>query len=293
MGLFDFLRKDTGRTLDELARRLGVTASDLRAVKPEYQTFAIPKHSGGTRIIHAPQRDLKTMQRRILHRVLALLVAHPAAIGFERGKSIVTNANPHTGKAVIVKMDLKDFFPSISRKRVHAFFKRIGWNRQAADWLMEMCTHNGSLPQGAPTSPRLANLVNYVMDKRLDGAARKFGAAYTRYADDLTFSFAHDDRRNVQSLIQLVKQIVEDEGYRLHMKKKLNIRRRHDQQRVTGLVVNDRPQLPRSVRRRLRAAEHRHRTGGPCSLTATQLDGWRSLQAMIQNQATLPGDQKR
>lgn len=284
MGFFDFLRKDSGRALDELAKRLGVSADDLMSLRPAYHSFTVPKRSGGTRTIHAPQRDLKIMQRKILHRLLALLVVHPAAIGFERGKSIVTNANAHAGTAVIVKMDLKDFFPSISRKRVHAFFKRIGWNQQASDWLTDMCTLDGSLPQGAPTSPRLANLVNYLMDKRLDGAAKKFGATYTRYADDLTFSFANDDRRHVQSLIQLAKQIVEDEGYRLHMKTKLNIRHRHDQQRVTGLVVNERPQLPRQTRRRLRAAEHRLRTGGNCTLTKSQLDGWRALQDMIRTQ---------
>src|SRR5690606_20323819 len=117
-------------------------------------------------------------------------------------------------------------------ERVRAFFRRIGWNNAAARVLMELCTHAGGLPQGAPTSPRLANLVNYRLDARLAGAARTFGATYTRYADDLTFSLARDDRVAVQSLINLVKITVEDEGYQLHMKRKLHIRRRHEQQRV-------------------------------------------------------------
>ena len=285
MGLLNFFRKsDSGHGVDELARRLGVTEAELAAITPRYRTFSIPKRTNGQRTINSPEPHLKAMQRRILRRVLGLLLSHPAVKGFERGQSIVTNAQPHVSKAVIVRIDLRDFFPSTGHKRVRKFFGKIGWNNEASKRLTELCCHDGGLPQGAPTSPRLSNLVNVMLDKRLEGAAKKFGAQYTRYADDLTFSFERDDRTNVQQLIGLAMLIVRDEGYEPHMKKKLRIRRRHQRQCVTGLVVNQRPNLPRDTRRRLRAIEHHLRTGKPATLTPPQLEGWRSLQSMIETQ---------
>src|SRR5688572_8667565 len=110
MGLLSFLkRKDEGFTIDELARRLGIASVELQTIKPSYQQFQIPKRGVGTRTISAPDAKLKSLQRRILHRLLALLVAHPSAIGFEKGRSIVHNAQPHVGKAVVVRMDLERF----------------------------------------------------------------------------------------------------------------------------------------------------------------------------------------
>ncbi len=281
MGFLDFLSKGSGHGLDELARRLGMSAPELASIQAAYRQFTIPKRSGGQRRILAPQKELKSAQRRILRRLLALLVAHPAATGFERGRSIVTNASRHVGRAVVVRMDLRDFFESTSARRVQRFFRRIGWNRPAARRLGELCTHRGALPQGAPTSPRLANLVNYKLDTRLHNLAAAFGAAYTRYADDLVFSFEVDERTRTKRLINLVKLIVRKEGYRVHTRRKLHIRRRHQQQRVTGLVVNDRVNLPRRTRRWLRAVEHHHATGRSSTLTQTQLSGWRAYASMI------------
>ena len=110
-------------------------------------------------------------------------------------------------------------------------------------------------------------------------------ATYTRYADDLTFSFPGDHPGSVHRLLWFVRKIVEDEGYDLHIKKKLHIRRRHDRQQVTGLVVNERVNLPRAVRRRLRAIEHHLRTGRTATLTQAQLAGWKALQTMIAKQS--------
>lgn len=281
MGFLDFLSKGSGHGLDELARRLGMSPPELASIQAAYRQFTIPKRSGGHRRILAPQKELKSVQRRILRRLLALLVSHPAATGFERGRSIVTNASRHLGRAVVVRMDLRDFFESTSARRVRRFFRRIGWNRPAARRLGELCTHRGALPQGAPTSPRLANLVNYRLDTRLNNLAAAFGATYTRYADDLVFSFDVDKRTQTKRLINLVKLIVREEGYRMHTRRKLHIRRRHQQQRVTGLVVNDRVNLPRRTRRWLRAVEHHHATGRSSTLTETQLSGWRAYASMI------------
>ncbi|HUT59228.1 MAG TPA: reverse transcriptase family protein [Phycisphaerae bacterium] len=322
MGLLDFLKRlfgggqgepqlpppDVGLEVGELSRRLGVDIRVLEDFAPAYHEFSIPKRRGGTRVIAAPSDATKDMHRRILRRLLGRLRVHPAATGFQRGASIVTHANAHAGRAVVLHMDIREFFPSTSAKRVHAYFRRIGWNEHAAKVLTRICTHEGGLPQGAPTSPRLSNLVNYRMDARLSGLARKLAlvrtnpktlepmppskptaeAFYTRYADDMTFSFAEDDRSAVQSVIFLAQKIVADEGYRLHTKKKLRIMRRCDRQTATGLVVNDRPRLPRDLRRRLRAVRHHLQTGRPATLTEVQLAGWDSLIHMIDTQAQTP-----
>ena len=282
MGFWDWFKgEDVGLDVAELARRLDMHEDELRAVSPSYREFDIPKRSGGSRRICAPEPHLKALQRRILRRVLGRLRCHACATGFERGYSIVSNAMHHAGQAVVVRMDLRDFFDNTAAKRVSKYLRAVGWNRQASKLLVALCTRKGGLPQGAPTSPRLSNLVNTRLDARLAGLARRLGAAYSRYADDLTFSFATDDPAAIHTLIRMTKMIVADEGYALHQTRKLHIRRRHQQQMVTGLVVNDRVDLPRRTRRWLRAVEHHIETGRDATLTPAQLEGWRSLQSMI------------
>jgi hypothetical protein len=293
MGLFgrlkEILRPERGLGLDELARRLGAKVEDLRAARPEYHVFSVPKRSGGQRRIAAPAEPLKRTQRAILRRLLARLRAHAAATGFERGRSIVTNALLHEGKAVVVRMDLKDFFASTSVVKVRALFRSLGWGGEASDLLASLTTHEGGLPQGAPTSPRIANLVNRGLDARLAGLAAKFGATYTRYADDLTFSFDVDEPARTHAVIHAVQLIARSEGYEVHMRRKLHIRRRHDRQVVTGLVVNERVNLPRKTRRWLRAVARHQAAGRPVTLTPAQLEGWRSLLAMVVEQTRAPG----
>jgi RNA-directed DNA polymerase len=287
MGIGDFLSRlftGKGRDVSELARRLKYKSENLRAVKPSYHEFEIPKRSGGMRKICAPDKQLKALQCTILHRLIGHLKAHPAATGFERGRSIVDNANAHVGKAAVLRMDIKDFFPSTPARRVHDYFRAIGWNRDASRVLVALLTHNGGLPQGAPTSPRLSNLVNHRLDARLAALAKSRGATYTRYADDITFSFDQDDSHRVGKVKHLAGMIIRDEGYQVHTRKKVSIRRRHECQLVTGLVVNTRVSLPRSTRRRLRAIEHHIATNRPSTLTAPQLAGWRSFVSMVEKQ---------
>jgi RNA-directed DNA polymerase len=273
--------------LEELARRLGAPPEQLGALAPQYREFRVPKRSGGHRIIHAPAPELKAVQRTILRRLLGRLTVHTCATGFEPGRSIVTNALPHVGKKVVLKLDVREFFPSTGAKRVEKYFGRIGWDAPAARLLTKLVTHGGALPQGAPTSPRLSNLLNYRLDQRLAGAAGRFGAAYTRYADDITFSFARDDPREIRALIRLVKKVLKEHGYTLHQGRKLQLRRRHDQQRVTGLVVNEGPpRLPRRTRRWLRAVAHRAANGGQATLSPTQLAGWGALLQMVEQQGS-------
>lgn len=277
--------------LEDLAEWLEMAPEQVRAIEPRYRTFDVPKRSGGHRTIDAPDDATKEIQRRILHRVLAGLRAHPAVHGFEEGRSIVTNARPHVGKAVVIGLDIRDFFPETSANRVFDYLRAVGWSRHVAREIQRLTCHEGGLPQGAPTSPRLSNLVNYRMDARLAGLAESVGADYTRYADDLTFSLTADDRYAVQGVIRVVRKVVRESGYRLN-DDKLTVRRRHQRQEVTGLVVNERIHLPRETRRWLRAVEHRLRTTGSCSLTDAELDGWLALTSMVHEQgegAGVPG----
>ena len=278
--------------LDELAERLGVPAAELRAFRPGYTTFTIAKRSGGRRTITAPDPATKALQRRILLRLLARLPAHPAVHGFERGRSIVTNAAVHVDPAVLVKLDVEDFFGRTRTARIRRYWRVIGWDREAAAVLTRLTTHQGGLPQGAPTSPRLANLVNVRLDARLAGIARIRGAVYSRYADDLAFSFPTDDGPAVRQLIHAVRRTVWSEGrYWLHARRKVEVRRRHERQAVTGLVVNGgAPRLDRQRRRWLRAVEHRRYSGGTPTIDDAALRGWQALEAMIDTQvaAALP-----
>lgn len=276
-----------GHDVNELSRRLDLPLEQLLETPREYREFQISKRSGKPRAIAAPNGELKRVQQRILRRLLARLKTHPAATGFQPGVSFVDNARCHESQAVIIKVDLIDFFPSITRRRVADYYWAIGWNRKAARLLAELTTHHGVLPQGAPTSPRLSNLVNYVLDLRLAALAERYHGIYTRYADDITISL-DQPYWDVHELVGELLRIIRQSGYWPHIGKKFDVRRSHQRQVVTGLVVNEQANLPRETRRWLRAVEHRmkcYREGGAFarrpSLSMEQLEGWRSLQKQV------------
>ena len=246
-----------------------------------------------------PSQSLKKIQRRILRRLLAGLKAHTAAVGFEKGKSIVTGARQHTGKAVVLRFDIVDFFPSTSRTRVYKYFRCIGWNRRVAKLLCRLVTHENSLPQGAPTSPRLSNLVNYSMDHCIEKFVAQYDGTYTRYADDITVSFPDPDW-DLDEIIDGVFRRIRWNGYRPHLGKKLNVSRRSQRQSVNGLVVNERVNLPRERRRWLRSVKHRAKANWnqdktsprdkpfksqpDPSISPAELKGWLALEKMIHDQ---------
>jgi RNA-directed DNA polymerase len=280
-----------GMNSAELARRLQVEELSLRSLDVRYRDVEVPKKRGGRRLLSIPAPELKRMQRRILQRLLRRLRAHPVARGYEAGKSIVANAAPHVGRAVVIKMDLVDFFPRTSAQRIEAYFRRIGWNREAAALLTHLCTYAGGLPQGAPTSPRLSNLINFGLDRKLQRYVLRRKGVYTRYADDITISFPEDYPHHVRGTIQWTRRLARALGYEIHVRRKLRVLRPHQQQRVTGLVVNEKLQLPRARRRWLRAVEHHLRAGRPATLSPEQLQGWRAFQAMIRtNTGSKPDD---
>jgi RNA-directed DNA polymerase len=281
MAFFHWLKHGSGKTMEELAERVGISVADLEGATPNYRCFQIPKRSGGHRIIQAPDEALKALQRSLYHRLFKRLPVHPCVTGFRHGYSIASNASVHVGKAVVVRMDIQEFFPSTQARRLNRYFSIIGWNRTVATLLTRLCTLDGGLPQGAPTSPVLSNTMNYRMDARLTGLAASCGGVYTRYADDLTFSFEEDKHSHYGAVIRGVQVILEDEGYAAHKKKKLHVRRAHQRQEVTGLVVNEKLALPRQTRRWLRAVDHRLATGGNATLTSQQRAGWAALESMV------------
>ena len=284
--------KGLGKDIEALAFRLGTNVAELRRFEPVYRKTSIPKKRGGRRRLDVPDHNTKTLQRTILRRLLRNLKTHPCAMGFDPGISIAHNAAMHVGQAVVIKLDVEDFFPTTTAERVEQYFRRIGWDAECAALLTKLVTHNGGLPQGAPTSPRLSNLVNYVLDCQIERYVLKHKGTYTRYADDITVSYPEDWPRYVRGTVQKVRRVCRRHGYTVHTKKKLRIVRRHQQQRVTGLVVNDKVALPRAKRRWLRAVEHRLRTTGRASLTEEQLAGWHAYEAMVRDQADQHGSNR-
>jgi RNA-directed DNA polymerase len=270
----------------DVAAALGMDIRTLRwlafhaeaSTVTHYVHFQVAKKSGGTRTLSAPHEKLAAAQRWVLDHVLSKLTAHAAAHGFVPGRSILTNATPHVGRAVVLNLDLIDFFPSISVHRVIGFFQKLGYSGAVATILALLVTEcprravlfNGKrwhvataprgLPQGACTSPAVSNLIARRLDSRLTGIAAKLGFAYTRYADDLTFSCA-DPSDRVAYLLARVRHIASDEGFAVN-EKKTRVLKRAARQTVTGIVVNDRPGVSRTTRRKLRAILHNARKTG-------------------------------
>jgi retron-type reverse transcriptase len=247
--------------------------------KMHYVTFEIPKRSGGTRTLAAPHARLAKAQRWILQNVLSHLQVTEHAHGFVAGRSTVSNARPHLGRDVVVNLDLKDFFPTISFGRVRGLFESLGYSPSAATILALLCTesprmavdHDGArywvavgeraLPQGACTSPVLSNLVTRKLDRRLAGAAKKLGWTYTRYADDLTLSAGGAPKKDMALVLARVRAIVREEGFTIN-EKKGRVQRAARRQEVTGIVVNEKLGVPRAEVRRLRAILHGARKTG-------------------------------
>lgn len=231
-----------------------------------YVEFEIPKAKGGTRRIAAPRTPLRKVQRKILDDILGKLPLHDACHGFVVDRSTVTNAKPHAKAALVLKLDLKDFFPTVHYRRVKGLFQHLGYNEDVSAALAGLTTYRpklpnghvvwpGVLPQGAPTSPALANLVSRRLDSRLAKLAEKYGASYTRYADDLTFSFREHPEVRIGRFLWWVDGICQQEGFTERADKRRILRAKH-QQRVTGLVVNQKVNIPREDRRRFRAILH-------------------------------------
>jgi hypothetical protein len=249
-----------------------------------YRWWALPKGPGGAgvRVVAAPKPRLKEIQRRLLRHVLDPIPAHPAARGCVRGESVRSAVAPHVASTVVIRMDLEAFFASVTAARVWGVLFAAGLPETVAHTITGLCTtvvpaetwqaipvprdreaHRRlgrrlaapHLPQGAPTSPALANLVAFTLDRRLTGLAERFGARYTRYVDDLTFSGSPSLRAARSRFVELATQIVRAEKFAVNERKTV-VLGASGRQQVLGAVLNDHPTLPRRERDALRAIVH-------------------------------------
>lgn len=220
-----------------------------------YHEIDIPKKQGGIRTLSVPEDPIKWVQRSLLLVLTHLFPRHKCAHGFERGKSIVTHARQHVGRQYVYTVDIQNFFPSITRGRVFGMLQAypMGASEPVARYIANLTTYKGALPQGAPTSPILANLLCRRLDSRLFKWARENGYVYSRYADDLTFSTNQDSVP--KSDRALIDKIIKDEGFEVNEKKK-RLMPYYKRQMVTGLIVNEKLNLPREKLRGLRALLH-------------------------------------
>jgi RNA-directed DNA polymerase len=252
--------------------------------KAHYHFRWVKKRSGGWRLIEAPKQKLKQVQTQILREILDRVPPHNCAHGFVRRRSIVTNARRHVGQRAILKLDLEDFYANVGFSRVVGIFRGLGYSREAAIWLGRLTTSQvpsnlryperfssaffpflrRHLPQGAPSSPALANLSAYGLDVRLSGLARSYSVEYTRYADDLTFSGSQRFIRALPVFIPLTSQIIRDERFRVNRNKR-KVVRNNQQQVVAGVVVNAHTNMPRRDFDRLKAILTNCMRHGPAS----------------------------
>lgn len=273
---------------EALAKAMGISVGQLRflafdrktAQTSHYVRFKLPKKTGGERLISAPLPRLKTAQRWILDNVLSKVEVHDAAHGFRLSRSILSNAKPHVGQDVVVNIDLSDFFPTVTYRRVKGLFKALGYSEATATIMALICSEpevisveldgqtfhvaqtERRLPQGAPTSPAVTNVLCRRLDRRLERICKKLGFVYTRYADDLTFSASGEAARQVGRLLRQVRYTVAQEGFVVHPKKTRVLRKSRCQE-VTGVVVNEKPGVPRKTLRAFRATLFQIEKDGP------------------------------
>ncbi|MFS4580683.1 reverse transcriptase family protein [Phaeobacter sp. C3_T13_0] len=249
----------------------GLSNATDNAFAPHYRFQMHRKRDGTQRLIEEPKPLLKKLQRRVLQGILNSVPPSPSSYGFVPGRNCIRAAAQHAGEDVLVCFDLKLFFPSIRIPRITGLFRCLGYPEPVARTLAGLCTletprHIRSkvpmeahrlaqrhLPQGAPTSPALANLCCFNMDKRLAALARSLDANFTRYADDLAFS---GDRHIVTTLRHAVPDIVGDERFHLNTEK-TRVAYRHQSQVCTGITVNEKINIPRRDYDLLKAAIHR------------------------------------
>jgi len=262
----------------DLARLMQIDVAELRFLSfsrkngniNHYIRFTIPKRRGGERVISAPKPRLKKAQRWILENILDKILLHESAQGCVKRRSIKTNAEIHLKQEVVVNQDLKNFFPTIDFKRIRGMFKSLGYSGQLSTILALICSEpmvrqvdvlekryysqrgERFLPQGSPCSPAITNIICRKLDQRLSGLARKFDFNYSRYVDDITFSSGKKGVGNLSKILLYSGKVVVDEGFELHPDK-LRIMRKGSSQHVTGILVNEKPNVNKKTLKKFRA----------------------------------------
>jgi RNA-directed DNA polymerase len=244
MGLFYYLNI-VGVPMGELV--ISKVTADLKTKYPilknavnfketHYQSMKIRTKNGKLRTIHNPSKVLRYYQKQIVENYLKEATAHKCCTAYQKGKDLKTNVVPHKNSTYFLHIDIVNFFDHIKFPQIHKLFTDIIQNKYEAKIYTELCTLNGRLPQGAITSPSISNVVNYKMDSRIYGYSKKHNLVYTRYADDITLS--SNDLASIQRALFVVKEILQDEGYKINTRK-LRISKPGVQRKVTGLLINE------------------------------------------------------
>ncbi len=260
---------DTAMALRVLKR--GRLAPDYR-----YRHFTKAKPDGTKRHLAEPDARLKEIQRTILQHYLGEDYVHPAAVGFRRKQSIADHVWPHAGAPYIITADITDFFPSTPTWHVKNWWQRRVEDEVMARFLTLLTTHRGSLPQGAPTSPALSNVVNFEMDKALERGVMHTGGTYTRYGDDMVFSWYHPPPADFTPAAQ---RIIREAGYRLHPTKGWQVYQLRDEPQVTGVVLkrDGTVRLPPAMQMHMRKLARSNDPGDQLRLA-----GYQGYQKMVE-----------
>lgn len=249
---------------EDLAMYLEITMGKLfylaRSRDVFYRRDEKPKPDGRVRVFLKPQGELKRIQKLIDRRILKLIPTHQIIHSYRKGHSQLTNAELHVRKPYVLKADRKDFFPTITPEMVHDVFRNLGFSNALAKLLTSLCTYEEQLPQGAPTSPTIANLIQGPLARRLHSLAKWHGVRCTIFGDDVYLS----GPQRVKKLKNLVCRIIEDGGFALNQDKS-KVLTSAEQQLVTGIVVNEKLNVSKSYRRKLRAIIHNCRSKGVAS----------------------------
>jgi RNA-directed DNA polymerase len=288
------------RNLADVAALLGYKTSALsyllykKSSEAKYKTFEIPKKSGGSRVIEAPEKDLKLLQRKLADLLQNCFEAgdltnpkfksNPVSFGFVRKLSIIDNAENHRSQRFVFNVDINNFFGSINFGRVRGFFikdRDFLLQTEVATILAQISCHENHLPQGSPCSPVISNLVGHILDMHLIKLAARTGCRYSRYADDLTFSTSkrdfprqialYDSDTKVWRAGPGLLRLIELSGFTLNASKS-RMQNRDSRQQVTGLVVNKRVNVNKTYRKTARAMVHQLFTKGTFSLPNQSVD---------------------
>ena len=261
------------KTRNDFAKFIGVKLQTLtyllyiKKIDNCYNTLEIPKKNGDTRTICVPNKNLKKVQKKLYNKLSTYYdeiktqnnFTSKISHGFEKNRSIVTNAEVHKNKRYVVNLDLLVFFPSINFGRVRSYFIKNNYfeiNDDIATILAQLTCYKGTLPQGASTSPLIANMICNIMDIRILKIAKKYRLDYTRYADDLTFSTNNKYFLNdYDKFLEDIKNIIHRSGFELNSKK-TRLLFSNSRQEVTGLVVNKKISVPKEYYKNTRAMAH-------------------------------------
>ena len=302
----------------------GICITKLSSLDPSYQEVQIPKKTGGKRKLFIPNDDLKDTQKAFAKFIVQKFKnkMHPACHSYRNHRGILSNAIPHLDCSVLVKLDIKDYFQSITFEQVkttlnlglnsidfHSEFDFIvehgkdnltdikGYlcTKEAQEVLNKLVYSDNGLPQGAPTSPVISNLILSDFDKEVYALVSSLDGAYTRYSDDITISFKEDSSQKVAQVIKFVESKLAENEFKLNKKKgKINVLRPHQSQRICGVTINSgKPTISRKQRRLIRAALHNAKLGRPTTFTEDQIKGHLSFQTYIKEHGELLSQNER